>query len=97
MFNGGGHVTLSPITVNTPVGIDPKEVSDIHIYPNPVSDILYIEGDLSIQNITIFNTTGQLQYKGKETVIPVSDWNKGTYFIKIETPEKALTKKFIVK
>ena len=58
------------------------------IYPNPVSETLFVTTDLSTELlISIFDITGQLIYTQSGTdAIDVSNIPAGLYFIKVSTP-----------
>lgn len=64
---------------------DNRISSDINIYPNPTTDILYIGSeDNEIELIEIYNLQGQListHYDTKQ--VEVSSLSKGTYILKI--------------
>lgn len=57
------------------------------IYPNPSSEVLFIEGTTSSSLIRIYNTCGQLLYEhaGKDqyTMIPVLSLSTGMYYLQI--------------
>ncbi len=53
-------------------------------YPNPVKDILYINGLQESADLKVFSLTGQLLIEEKSKEINVSDLTKGTYVLKIK-------------
>lgn len=59
-----------------------------NIYPNPASQQLWIEGTRFIQQISIYNALGQVQYqaviKKNTTTISVDNWPMGWYLVTIE-------------
>jgi len=72
------------------------------IYPNPVSETLFVTTDLSTEIlISIFDITGQLIYTQSGTdAIDVSNIPAGLYFIKVSTPTDQMNvveKLFIVR
>ena len=74
--------------------------SSFNIYPNPVSDRLYIETLTQTQTLTveIYDVYGRRQsmVNGQQsTVIDVSDLNSGVYFVKVVTSEGETMKRFI--
>jgi len=77
------------ITNNPVIGIsDPLLTADnITIYPNPVTDKLYVKMISSNSNIVIYNCIGtiihQVIVNGAETTIDVSSYARGVYFIKV--------------
>ncbi len=75
------------------------ESTDVRLYPNPVSDRLYITSQKKIKDVMIYSADGKLVKKLLEgkTDLPVSDLLPGPYFIKmtIDNTQKAV--KFIKK
>ena len=70
------------------------------IYPNPVSDKLYIGTQTQTQTIEIYDMFGRQQsmVNGQQsTVIDVTDLNSGVYFIKVVTSEGESVQRFIKK
>ena len=75
--------------------------SAINIYPNPASDMIFVETGLNVEEISIYTITGvmvgqqstvnsqQLSY------IDVANLNAGVYFIKVKTEDGELVKRFI--
>ncbi len=57
----------------------------IKIYPNPASNLVFINGDNNISNFEIYNLSGKLILKNKivANTINVSKLKKGIYFIKL--------------
>jgi hypothetical protein len=93
-------------TLNVVTSIDEQistEDNNFKIYPNPVSDILYFEHQLStsIEKIRIFDVKGNLIQSinnNEATTIDVSQLTNGVYFISFETKDKQiLIRKFIKK
>ena len=78
-------------------------VDKINIYPNPVTDILFINTNFNQTfDIEIFNTMGKLVYKRNNIEtnnlkIDVRDFYSGIYFIKINTEKNTKTNKIIIK
>ncbi|HON17942.1 MAG TPA: T9SS type A sorting domain-containing protein [Salinivirgaceae bacterium] len=67
------------------------------IYPNPASDQLTIRSNEYIREVEVLNLTGQVisskTVNNNETVINVSDLNRGLYFIKVRTERGESTTK----
>ena len=83
--------------------LDGENISDIrssfNVFPNPVEDQLVIETKLEIKNVSIYDTFGRLMMinDGQQTIIDVSGFNGGVYFVKIMTDNGEVTKLFIKK
>ena len=104
----GGHdeFVLTNITEDTEVHIvfeffvgidDPEPVPEFVVFPNPVSDILNISGDVIISEIKIYTITGQLvnetHIDARTANVDVSSLQTGLYLVKIihKNGSKALT------
>ena len=73
---------------------------DLNIYPNPVNDRLYIEAEVDVEEVAIFDIYGRVQkisaIRYQPSVIDVSDLNGGVYFVKINTANgNTIVKRFI--
>ena len=76
--------------------------SSFNIYPNPVSDKLYIETQTQTQTLTVvvYYMFGRQQSKvngQQSTVIDVTNLNSGVYFVKVVTENGETVKRFIKK
>lgn len=73
----------------------------IRIYPNPVSQTLFIEHDIPFEYIKITTLPGQILYNntvsGNKTELDVALYPPGIYFITLEGKNGYVTKKFIKK
>ena len=72
------------------------------IYPNPAKDVINLEFEgLNVQKITIFDITGKLILKKtkfkQKGIINISNFNRGLYFINIQTDNEIITTKIIKK
>lgn len=72
---------------------------DMLLYPNPASEIVYIETQDELSSIALFDAQGRLihtdavnQTKGQ---IDIRHLSPGSYFIKVQTAAGAIMKKFI--
>jgi len=77
-------------------------IDKIKLYPNPVTDILYLESEEVVKSINIIDISGKLitniipNINGVIT-IPLEGINPGTYIIQYKTNDDVKTKKFIKK
>ena len=81
------------------LGITNNEFDSVVIYPNPTNTVLNIRNAQN-SNIQIFNILGQELYSKSnialEEQVEVSQYNTGTYFMKITNGDAVKTSKFIV-
>jgi len=82
-------------------GMAELEKKEIKIFPNPAADRLYIETPYTKNLIRIIDLLGTIVFKGTieeiKTGIDISDINPGIYFIKVESSNSSVVKKFIIK
>lgn len=82
------------------VGLEDLESANpIYIYPNPVRDVLYLDGlPANVQSIEVYNQIGQqvLVYNQKISRVSVEALPVGTYFIKVSTAEYLWVEKVVV-
>lgn len=85
---------------NCALGTDSFEYMDIGLYPNPITDILYIEETSeTIVKIEILDVLGKrLMSKNKDfTQIDLSNCTSGVYFVKFYVADAVFTKKVVKK
>jgi len=92
------------VTCGSTVGINnnpTKELESAIMFPNPATDILYIDSKNEILNLKVLNTAGQMVYNKNinllKTQFEVSSLQAGIYFVQIETVNGISTQKIIVK
>ena len=73
---------------------------DFCIYPNPVKDRLYIETESEIEEVIVYDIYGRHQVtetpSHQEMIsIDISNLNSGVYFVKINTAEGNIVKRFV--
>jgi hypothetical protein len=89
--------TASNGVINS-AGETPEDIN-IDIYPNPVSDFLYVKSDLEIISLNIYDMQGRLQMaiNGGDNmcVIDVRNLIRGTYIVKVTTNDGNRTEKIV--
>ena len=86
------------MTLST-MGID-EASAGFNIYPNPVSDKLYIEAEAEIEEVVVYDVYGRRQvtetpsHQGN-VVIDVENLKSGIYFVKINTEKGNIVKRII--
>ena len=82
------------------VGIDDHSIPPLKIYPNPVTDKLTIESVDNMQQIQIFDMTGQLilnqMVTGKTLTFSTSMLRSGVYNLKVKTDDGSFDRKIVV-
>lgn len=71
-----------------------------NIYPNPVKDMLFIETETAVEEVSIYDVYGRQQvtktpsHQG-EVAVDVTDLNSGVYFVKVRTEKGETVKRFV--
>jgi hypothetical protein len=88
-------------TVTTSVNEVSKTNGDFIIYPNPVSENLYVKnttGITGLVNVEIYNTLGQMvssfQMTDEVNAVPVNNLTTGTYLIRFYNDNMEVVQKF---
>ncbi len=78
-----------------------ENAASFNIYPNPVNDVLFIETEVEIIEVSIFDVYGRSQQStvnGQQSLsIDVTNLNSGVYFVKVITDNGEVVKRFIKK
>lgn len=67
----------------------------IKIYPNPVSDFVYIENLPDNSILELYNINGILVKKSNRGILNISELESGIYYMRIISSAKVITKKII--
>ena len=65
--------------------ITPQNEEEISVYPNPTSNILYINGLNKHEKVHLFDTNGKLVKSCQETELDMNDLSNGIYLLQIRT------------
>ena len=84
-------------TVNVVDDAIDELTSSFRLYPNPVNDKLYIETEVEIEEVVVYDVYGrqQLVVSGQQSAVSVANLNSGVYFIMIKTNDGIMTKRFV--
>ncbi len=84
----------------TTAGITSFPTSKLTVYPNPVSDVLHIKSDMTIETISVKNMFGTLlqlnpEINGTVATVNVSTLSPGSYFIETSSATAHIITRFI--
>lgn len=88
LCSAGPFQTLNvAVNCNNTTGIEISDEDIVSISPNPTSALIYINGNVALKKILVYNLTGEEVYVGNENnpTIDLSDKPKGIYFVHITT------------
>lgn len=73
--------------------------SSVSIYPNPTNSVINIQTDISNDlKVSLYDITGKKLYEGtmvNESIINLSKFANGVYFVKIDNENQSITKKVV--
>ena len=83
------------------VGVNEVSANNFKCYPNPVTDVINVQSVDALMSVRIFNISGQLVYEGNSAgsnlqSIDVSSFNKGIYFMELNTKVETQQVKIVV-
>jgi hypothetical protein len=78
------------------VGISDELKSTLRIQPNPADEFITVVSDYFIQNIKIYNQSGQLMLETEKSKIDISELATGVYFLIVES-ENGIEKGVFIK
>ena len=80
------------------INVTEIEENNISIYPNPVKDLVKIQGN-NINNISIYNSVGvlveKIEVRGNEVEINMNKHNTGIYFVQVNSDNETITRKVV--
>lgn len=74
---------------------DMQRSNTIKLWPNPASQILFVENEQSIEQVRIYNMLGVEVLRTSTNAINVSALPQGTYIIKVTDQKRTITDRFI--
>jgi hypothetical protein len=93
-----GTITVVP---DGSLGVDEFNLSELNISPNPVTTEFKVDLPNSIEsaNIDVFDILGKQIYSmvitSFNSVVEVSNWDNGTYLVRVSSGEYSQTKRII--
>ena len=85
---------------NKNIGIDAETLrtTSLQIYPNPAKDYVFIQSELSLRKVEIYNSSGVCVWANNHpiTQLDVSSLANGVYFVRIDTDRMPVTRKMLV-
>lgn len=94
-----GHQTYSYAETCT-AGTEEFKNTSVIMYPNPVSDILYVNNNTIVNKVTFYDLSGRVvkEYMSiPSSGIDVQGFQKGMYLVKIESGKQVQTQKVFIK
>ncbi|MBR5214780.1 MAG: T9SS type A sorting domain-containing protein [Bacteroidales bacterium] len=72
--------------------------SSVSVYPNPVKDQLFVETEMAVKEISVYDVFGrQMTTVYDQQTVNVSELSNGVYFVKVKSENNEVVKRFIKK
>ena len=72
--------------------------SSVSVYPNPVKDQLFVETEMTVEEISVYDVFGrQMTTVYDQQTVNVSELSNGVYFVKVKSENNEVVKRFIKK
>ena len=76
--------------------VDEVEATSLSIYPNPATDVLYVNAE-NLNRVEIYDMTGRNVLNTTSSVVDLRGVEAGVYFVTVRTENAAKTTKLVVK
>jgi hypothetical protein len=84
------------VVVEDPVSIEKQEpIVAFKLYPNPTTDKIMVQADVSIQNIIIRDINGAMILQTEEKAINIQHLSNGVYFVELVHEKGVSSRRFI--
>ncbi len=83
-----------------PTNINPRVSGGISIYPNPVRDVLYFNGEVIVKQVRIYSMTGRLEKSITQNnlqQVDITDLAPGLYMVNLITDKGVVTRKIEIR
>lgn len=81
------------------VGIDELELTNVSVYPNPATNVLYVNLSSINYSLEVINLIGEVvlkvENKSNTTSLELSNLKSGVYYLKISSEGKQKQMKFV--
>ncbi len=88
---------VDDIIVNTTLGITNQDAVKVKVFPNPVSETVFVEAEQTIENIEITDNSGRLlitkNYNDRNASLDISELANGIYFLRLTTNKGSAVRK----
>ena len=100
VYDEGESAASNEVTVLIVGMEEAREADAVQVYPNPATNRINIRSQAGIRSVTVYNHTGQLietrNVNANTMQIITSSYVPGLYFLRIETDNQTVLKRFII-
>jgi hypothetical protein len=94
----GTRLLIDDVSFENPAGIEKQEVQNLfRVFPNPSQEKLYVVLNVASEfSVEVFNSAGQKVVETREeSILDISGWKRGVYFIQVNSDGKSAIQKII--
>ncbi len=87
------------ISVSVPCKVGLSDMNEVFVYPNPTSEVFYVQTDESVCTVAVVNMVGQIVYQNsvyQNEAISVQGWPSGIYLVTLSSDQGTKTIQFVV-
>lgn len=79
------------------LSITEENAIDVSVFPNPVTDVLFIESSMPVKKVTVYTLLGQAVMTGviEDNQLDVSSLSKGIYLLQMNNADTIFTQKLV--
>lgn len=81
------------VTKEDPVSVEELAQLNLHVFPNPTTDWIYVNYTQKIDEIQVYDFLGSLVKTAKGKAIDISELKSGTYLLKVVAQGTSIVKK----
>lgn len=94
--NTTNNVNVPTSICNTVSSVELLIEEDVSIFPNPTNNIIHVESESQIKNLTVLNIFGQeIKKQANSKQVDISGFENGTYLLKIEMVDRGYVIKIV--
>lgn len=103
VYNDFESLPSNEVFVSIITNIRESDFDLIKIYPNPANEITTIQSPIVIEKLILVDMTGrimlckEIKRKDKVIILPVTEYNSGVYFLRMETIDVHYFKRLIIR
>jgi len=95
-----GETLFTETVEPTNTAIASIQEPSIKVYPNPTTDLLFVETQTPLKQIELYNILGNLIYKeiepSQDNILDMSNLVSGIYYLTLESDNEVIAKKIVV-
>lgn len=93
----GSRRPFTPQEITSSLSVGKITTVDFSVYPNPANDVLNIQTNETIKQVTVYNMQGRKLIQEASSVLNITSLSSGVYLVELQTTNGTSSVKFIKK